>query len=375
MKASILVLPGDGIGPEVAAEGVRVLRAVEERWGHDFELSEALLGGCAIDATGSAFPDETRAASQSADAILLGAVGGPKWDDPGATVRPEQGLLGIRKALGLFANLRPVTLHPRLVGASPLRPDLLEGVDLLVVRELTGGIYFGEKRRETIDGVDQATDVCTYTATEVERVVRAAAVLARGRRGKLTSVDKANVLETSRLWRRVTDRVMKDEFPDIELETILVDACAMHLIRRPADFDVIVTENMFGDILTDEASMLAGSMGLLPSASLGEPISGRPTRPGLYEPIHGSAPDIAGQGIANPLATILSVAMLLRHSLGLEHEAAAVEKAVAQVIEDGMRTRDLVGPGEAWEDTATVGNAVAAEVTGSRRAQHVGART
>ncbi|MEX2581923.1 MAG: 3-isopropylmalate dehydrogenase [Gemmatimonadota bacterium] len=372
MNASILILPGDGIGPEVAAEGVRVLQAVAERWGHGFDFTEALLGGCAIDATGTSFPNETLSAARSADAVLLGAVGGPKWDDPNAKVRPEQGLLGIRKALGLFANLRPVTLHPRLVGASPLRPELLVGVDLLVVRELTGGIYFGEKKRETIDGVEHATDVCTYNAREVERVVRVAAQLARNRRGKLTSVDKANVLETSRLWRRTTDRVMKEEFPDVELETILVDACAMHLLRRPSDFDVIVTENMFGDILTDEASMLAGSMGLLPSASLGAPAEGRATRPGLYEPIHGSAPDIQGQGIANPLATILSAALLLRHSLGLEEEAAAVEKAVSNVVDSGLRTRDLAASGASWEGTAAVGEAVAAAVLAEAVAQSAG---
>jgi 3-isopropylmalate dehydrogenase len=365
MKASILVLPGDGIGPEVAAEGVRVLRAVADRWRHDFEFTEALLGGCAIDATGNALPVETLGAARKADAVLLGAVGGPKWDDPNAKVRPEQGLLGIRKELGLFANLRPVSLHPQLVEASPLRPELLDGVDLLVVRELTGGIYFGEKKREVVDGVEQATDVCTYTTDEIERVVRVAATLARSRRGKLTSVDKANVLETSRLWRRVTDRVMREEFPDLEFETILVDACAMHLIRRPADFDVIVTENMFGDILTDEASMLAGSMGLLPSASLGASQAEGEARIGLYEPIHGSAPDIAGQGVANPLATILSAALLLRHSLGLEEEAAAVEAAVAKVLDEGLRTRDLVGPGDRWEDTATVGAAVAGAVAPS----------
>ena len=368
MKASILVLPGDGIGPEVAAEGVKVLEAVGQRWEHQFDFSEELLGGCAIDATGgrTSFPDETLGAAVQSDAVLLGAVGGPKWDDPDATVRPEQGLLGIRKALGLFANLRPVSLHPRLTGASPLRPDLLEGVDLLVVRELTGGIYFGEKKRETVGGVEQATDVCTYTAPEIERVVRAAATLARTRRGKLTSVDKANVLETSRLWRRVTNRVMEREFPDVQLETILVDACAMHLIRRPSDFDVIVTENMFGDILTDEASMLAGSMGLLPSASLGVAIPGKATRPGLYEPIHGSAPDIEGQGVANPFATILSVALLLRHSLNLEEEAAAVEAAVSEVIEAGVRTRDLVRTGEASQRTSEVGDAVVAALSVAR---------
>ncbi|MDW8233233.1 MAG: 3-isopropylmalate dehydrogenase, partial [Roseiflexaceae bacterium] len=325
MHAVIAALPGDGIGPEVVAEGVRVLRAVGERFGHTFEVREALIGGCAIDATGTALPDETLRLCRESDAVLLGAVGGPKWDNPEAPVRPEQGLLGIRKALGLFANLRPVTLHPRLIAASPLRPERLQGVDLLVVRELTGGIYFGEKGRDTTpDGGESAYDECVYTTAEIERIVRVAANLARNRRKKLTSVDKANVLETSRLWRSVTTRLMRDEFPDVQLDHMLVDACAMHLIRRPADFDVIVTENMFGDILTDEASMLAGSMGMLPSASLGAPgDSGKATRMGLYEPIHGSAPDIAGKGIANPLATILSVALLLRHSLGLEAEARA----------------------------------------------------
>src|SRR6266508_1416604 len=281
MQAVITTLPGDGIGPEVVAEGVRALKAVAERFSHQFELREALLGGCAIDATGTALPEETLRLCRESGAVLLGAVGGPKWDNPDAKVRPEQGLLGIRKALGLFANLRPVTLHPRLIAASPLRPERLQGVDLLVVRELTGGIYFGEKGRDrAANGEESAFDECVYTTGEIERVVRVAAALARGRRGKLTSVDKANVLETSRLWRSVTARVMRDEFPDVQLEHILVDACAMHLIRRPADFDVLVTENMFGDILTDEASMLAGSMGLLPSASLGD------GKRGLYEPIH-----------------------------------------------------------------------------------------
>ena len=363
MQATILVLPGDGIGPEVAAEGVRVLRAVAERWGHDFRFPEALLGGCAIDATGTAMPDETIAAARDADAVLLGAVGGPKWDDPQAKVRPEQGLLGIRKALGLYANLRPVKVGSAMIDASPLKADRLEGVDLLVIRELTGGIYFGEKKRETqSDGTEIASDLCAYSSSEIERVVRAAAEMARGRRGKITSVDKANVLETSRLWRSVATRVLRDEFPDLEVEHMLVDACAMHLIRRPADFDVIVTENMFGDILTDEASMLAGSMGLLPSASLGAPIEGRSTRPGLYEPIHGSAPDIAGQGISNPLATILSAAMLLRLSLGLEEEAAAVEQAVEDVISSGLRTRDLAAPGQEWVNTEAAGDAVARAV-------------
>jgi 3-isopropylmalate dehydrogenase len=360
MKARIAVLPGDGIGPEVTAEAVRVLEAVAGEGGHEFEFQEALLGGCAIDATGTSLPDETLSICQTAHAVLLGAVGGPRWDDPNAPVRPEQGLLGIRKALGLFANLRPVRVFPPLLNASPLRPERLAGVDLLVVRELTGGIYFGAKSREPVDGGERATDVCAYETHEIERVVRAAAVMARDRRGKLTSVDKANVLETSRLWRSTTARIMGDEFPDVRLEHVLVDACAMHLIRRPADFDVIVTENMFGDILTDEASMLVGSMGMLPSASLGEPQEGKGTRTGLYEPIHGSAPDIAGRGIANPLGTILSAAMLLRHSLGLEAEAQSVEAAVARVLEDGLRTADIAEAGGSPVSTREMGDAVVA---------------
>ncbi|MFN3373346.1 MAG: 3-isopropylmalate dehydrogenase, partial [Chloroflexus sp.] len=303
-------------------------------------------------------PAETVALCREADAVLLGAVGGPKWDDPQAKVRPEQGLLGIRKALGLFANLRPVQVHPHLIDASPLRPERLQGVDLIVVRELTGGIYFGEKRRERGPDGEWASDLCIYTEEEIVRVVRVAAQLARRRRGKLTLVDKANVLETSRLWRSVTSRLVHDEFPDLQFETMLVDACAMHLIRRPADFDVIVTENMFGDILTDEAAMLAGSMGMLPSASLG---SGQM---GLYEPIHGSAPDIAGQGKANPLATILSVAMLLRHSLDLAAEAECVEAAVATVIERGIVTADIAALGQPIYSTAAVGDAVVAAVAG-----------
>jgi 3-isopropylmalate dehydrogenase len=352
----IAVLPGDGIGPEVVAEGLKVLRAVASRFGHQFTFHEALIGGCAIDATGNPLPTETVAVCRAADAILLGAVGGPKWDDPQARVRPEQGLLGIRKELGLFANLRPVRIYPQLIDASPLRPERLQGVDLIVVRELTGGIYFGEKRREQGDHGEWASDLCLYNEEEIVRVVRVAAHLARQRRKKLTLVDKANVLETSRLWRSVTTRLIKTEFPDLHFETMLVDACAMHLIRRPADFDVIVTENMFGDILTDEASMLAGSMGMLPSASLGD------GRAGLYEPIHGSAPDIAGQGKANPLATILSVAMLLRHSLNLPTEADCVEAAVASVIERGIVTADIAVPGQHTYSTTAVGDAVAATI-------------
>ncbi len=375
MHATITLLPGDGIGPEVVAEGAKVLSAVAEHWGHHFELREALIGGCAIDQAGSSLPDETVELCQTADAVLLGAVGGPKWDDPQAPDRPERGLLGIRKALGLFANVRPVTVHPALMSASPLKEELLRGVDLIVVRELAGGIYFGEKRRDVTDGEEQASDLCIYTASEIERIVRVACDLARGRRGKITSVDKANVLETSRLWRSVATRVVREEYPDLRLEHLLVDAAAMHLLRRPADFDVIVTENMFGDILSDEASMLAGSMGLLPSASLGATNDQGPTTNvqsdqssipnpqspiGLYEPIHGSAPDIAGQGIANPLATILSVAMLLRHSLGLEAEARAVEHGVDQVVTNGDVTPDIAAPGTQPRSTSDVGDAVVA---------------
>ncbi|HEY1012174.1 MAG TPA: 3-isopropylmalate dehydrogenase [Herpetosiphonaceae bacterium] len=354
MKATIAVLPGDGIGPEVVAEGLNVLRAIGAQWGHQFELREGLLGGCAIDATGSALPEETLAICQGADAVLLGAVGGPKWDDPRAKVRPEQGLLGIRKALGLYANLRPVTVHPALADRSPLRAELVRGVDVLVVRELTGGIYFGAKELASVSyNEERAVDTCVYTTSEIARVVRRACELALGRRGVVTSVDKANVLETSRLWRRVATDVVAREYPEIKLEHILVDACAMHLLRRPADFDVIVTENMFGDILTDEASMLAGSLGLLPSASLGE------GRLGLYEPIHGSAPDIAGKGVANPIATILSVAMLLRHSLGLAEEASAIEAAVGAVLERGILPADLAPAGSA-RTTGEVGAAIVA---------------
>jgi 3-isopropylmalate dehydrogenase len=350
MRATITVLPGDGIGPEVVAQATRVLGAVGERWGHVFTLREALIGGAAIDSTGTALPPETLAMARETDAVLLGAVGGPKWDDPRGKVRPEQGLLAIRKGLGLYANLRPVAVNSKLLHASPLRPERLAGVDLLVVRELTGGIYFGDKMRDN----DRASDTCTYTVAEVERIVRTAARIARGRRKKLCSVDKANVLETSRLWRETTERVMKQEFPDVALSHMLVDACAMQLIRKPADFDVIVTENMFGDILTDEASMLAGSMGMLPSASLGE------GKRGLYEPIHGSAPDIMGKGIANPYATILSVALLLRHSLGLETEAVAVERAVDAAIDRGVFPVDIAPAGATPASTGAAGDAVVA---------------
>lgn len=337
MKSHILTLPGDGIGPEVTAEAVRVLEAVAAQFGHEFSFSERLIGGCAIDKFGAALTDETLADCETADAVLLGAVGGPKWDDPAAKVRPEQGLLGLRKGLGLFANLRPVKPHPALAPASPLKPERLKDVDVIVVRELTGGLYFGQPRgREKVNGHVRAVDTLEYHDYEIERVIELAFRLAKGRRNKVTSVDKANVLESSRLWRQTASAVGAAH-PETALEHVLVDTASMRLITSPASFDVLVTENMFGDILTDEASVLAGSMGLLPSASLGEgPL-------GVYEPIHGSAPDIAGMGIANPVGAILSAAMLLRHSLGLEREAAAVESAVGSAIADGCRTADVGG--------------------------------
>jgi len=308
-----------------------VLERIGKACGHSFSFSEQLIGGAAIDEVGKPFPEDTKASCRDSDAILLGAVGGPKWSDPNAAVRPEQGLLELRAELGVFANLRPVKIFDELAGASPIKQERLQGVDLMVVRELTGGIYFGDKTRDE----DSASDLCTYHRHEIERIVRVAARLAQERKGNLISVDKANVLETSRLWRDVCTSTMAEEFADVTIEHMLVDAAAMHLINRPADFDVMVTENMFGDILTDEASMLAGSLGMLPSASLGE------TTRGLYEPIHGSAPDIAGKGIANPCGMIASVAMLLRHSLGLEEEASQVENALRRVITDGARTADL----------------------------------
>src|SRR5271163_2638437 len=341
MQALIAVLAGDGIGGEVTAEAVRALSKVAARFDHRFEFESALLGGAAIDATGLPLPAATLALCERADAVLLGAVGGPKWSDPNAKVRPEQGLLQLRKALGLFANLRPVVPHPAVLDASPIKAEILRGVDIMVVRELTGGIYFGEKTRSATEAVD----VCRYTLMEIERVVRLAALLARGRRRKLTSVDKANVLETSRLWRSTVNLIMPAEFPDITVEHMLVDSAAMHLLQRPRDFDVIVTENMFGDILTDEASMLAGSLGLLPSASLGADARGGLFEIGLYEPIHGSAPDIAGQDKANPLAAILSAAMLLEHSLGMLGDAENIRQAVEAVIRDGYRTPDLASHG------------------------------
>lgn len=348
MEAVITLLPGDGIGPEVTAAARKVLETVGARSGHTFAFQEGLIGGAAIDATGDPLPAETLAHCANSDAVFLGAVGGPKWSDPNAAVRPEQGLLKLRAELGVFANLRPVRVYKQLADASPLKADRLRGVDLLVVRELTGGIYFGDKTRDA----DSASDLCIYHTYEIERVVRFAARLAQGRKRRLCSVDKANVLETSRLWREVTNRVLGEEFADVEVETLLVDAAAMHLLSRPSSFDVMVTENMFGDILTDEASMLAGSMGMLPSASLGDSSCG------LFEPIHGSAPDIAGKGMANPCGAIASTALLLRHSLELEAEARDIEAAIAGAIAAGARTADIAMSGEACLSTSAMTDAI-----------------
>jgi 3-isopropylmalate dehydrogenase len=331
----VVGLPGDGIGPEVYASACRVLAVMEERFGLHIDLDEHLIGGAAVDATGSPLPQETIDACRQADAALLGAVGGPKWDGNPAEKRPELGLLKIRAEFNLFCNLRPIVTHPALYGFSPIKPDRLENVDLMIVRELTSGIYFGRKWRED----DQAEDVCSYNREEVTRITRAAGRIAQQRKRRITLVDKANVLETSRLWREVVHQVIADEFPDVRVENMFVDAAAMHLLSRPADFDVMLTENLFGDILSDEASMLCGSLGLLPSASLNEDSFG------LYEPVHGSAPDIAGQGLANPYAMLLSVAMMLRYSLGCSAEAHALEHSIFACWEAGILTSDLVENG------------------------------
>jgi 3-isopropylmalate dehydrogenase len=330
----IAVIAGDGIGPEVVGEALKVMKKTEELFGYQFEFEHGLFGGIAIDEKGTPLPQETLEICKKADAVLLGAVGGPKWDNNPKELRPETGLLGIRKALGLFSNIRPANVFDCLMDASTLKPEVLEGTDLIVVRELTGGIYFGEKfRREGASG-QEAVDTCVYNVQEVERIVRQAFEIAQTRRKKLASVDKANVLETSRLWREVVNRIAP-EYPDVELEHVLVDNCAMQLLRRPASFDVIVTENMFGDILSDEAAMLTGSIGMLSSASLGEGSFG------LYEPVHGSAPDIAGQGISNPIATILSVALMFRLTFGYHEAAQLIEDAVKSVLDAGHRTGDI----------------------------------
>src|SRR5712692_8907646 len=339
MAYKVAVFAGDGIGPEVVGEALEVLKIVEKRFGLSFACERALAGGCSIDAHGVALTDSALRLAKESDAVLLGAVGGPKWDDPKSSVRPEQAILALRKELGLFANLRPVQVNRHLLNSSTLKPEVLEGVDLVVVRELTGGVYYGRpSERRTGAAGREAVDTIFYTEGEVARLMRTSFELARKRRKKLTSVDKANIMATSRMWREVAHEVAK-EYPDVQYEDVLVDSMSMHLIRRPRDFDVIAAENMFGDILTDEASMLAGSMGLLPSASLGE------GKRGLYEPIHGTAPDIAGQDKANPLATILSTALMLRHSLGLENEARLLEAAVWKAAEKGVRTPDIVARG------------------------------
>lgn len=331
MDAQITILPGDGIGPEVASAGKDVMMAVQKLFGHNFVFENKYIGGSAIDKFNNPLPNDTKDSCKDSAAVILGAVGGPKWDDPNANIRPEQGLLGLRELLGVFANIRPVKIFPSLTKTSPLKEDRLNNVDLIVIRELTGGIYFGEKTRDE----NKSSDLCVYHDYEVKRIIRIAADIAMKRKCKLCSVDKANVLETSRFWRDITKSTISAEYPEIIIEHILVDAAAMYLINRPSDFDVIVTENMFGDILTDEASMLTGSLGMLPSASLSD------TSIGLYEPIHGSAPDIAGKGIANPCGMIGSIAMLLRHSLNLNEEANIVEKAMYDVIESGARTQDI----------------------------------
>ena len=359
MRATIAVLPGDGIGVDVTAEAVKVLNVVARTFGHEFSFPKGMVGGAAIDATGTALPDDAMELCRDSDAVLFGAIGGPKWDDPRAEVRPEQGLLALRKGLGLYANLRPVKLHDRLVDSSTLKSEVVRGVDLIVVRELTGGLYFG-KPSKRFDGPNgrEAVDTMAYTEQEVERVVQIACDLARGRRKKVTSVDKQNVLSTSRLWREVATEVAARN-ADVTVEHMLVDTCAMQLVRNPGQFDVVVTENTFGDILTDEASVLAGSMGMLPSASLGE------GKKGLYEPIHGSAPPLAGKNLANPIAAILSAAMLLRLSLDLPTEAEAVERAVEQVLNEGYRTDDIRSPDSTTVGTCEMGDLIAARIVRS----------
>ncbi|WP_424767192.1 3-isopropylmalate dehydrogenase [Paenibacillus sp. sgz302251] len=351
----IAVIAGDGIGPEVVGEALKVLKKTEELYGYRFETEHGLFGGIAIDEKGTPLPQETLELCKGADAVLLGAVGGPKWDNNAKELRPETGLLGIRKELGLFSNIRPATVFDCLKEASTLKPEVLEGTDLIVVRELTGGIYFGEKfRREGADG-EEAIDTCVYNVKEIERIVRQAFDIAMTRGKRLASVDKANVLETSRLWREVVNRIAP-EYPEVELEHVLVDNCAMQLLRRPSSFDVIVTENMFGDILSDEAAMLTGSIGMLSSASLGEGSFG------LYEPVHGSAPDIAGQGISNPIATILSVALMFRLTFGYHEAAAAIEAAVKEVLDAGHRTGDIAVDKSKAIGTAEMGDLIVAAI-------------
>ena len=359
MEFNIAVLGGDGIGPEVTNESVKVLNAVSKAFGHTFNLTYGDVGGISIDKHGTPLLDEVRELAGSSDAVLFGAVGGPKWDDPTANMRPEDGLLQLRAEMGVFANIRPVKVYPNLIESSVLKPEVLEGVDMVVVRELTGGLYYGEPkgRNETANGWT-SVDTMFYTEAEIERVLRVGFELAQGRRGKLASIDKANVLECSRLWRHIATN-LAPEYPNVELEHVLVDACAIQLVQDPRRFDVIVAENTFGDILTDEAAILAASMGLLPSASLSDvPIAGRKIS-GFYEPIHGTAPDIAGKGIANPIGSILSTALMLRYSLGMTEEATSVEKAVESVLNNGSRTPDIISDGGEKTSTTDMGDKIA----------------
>jgi 3-isopropylmalate dehydrogenase len=362
MEFDIAVLSGDGVGPEVVTQALKVLQTVGEKFGHSFHLHDGLIGGVAIDTLGKALNDETLMMCKQCNAVLIGAVGGYKWDDPQAKIHPEDGLLALRKGLRLFANLRPVKVFPMLVNSTNLKPEVVRGVDLVVVRELTGGLYFGQPKKQwrTSKG-RQAVDTLAYSEAEIERILRVGFELARSRRKKLTSVDKANVLQSSRLWRQIAIEISAD-YPDVELQHMLVDACAMRFIQRPSEFDVLVTENMFGDILTDEASMLAGSMGMLPSASLAGIPKGRTF--GMYEPIHGSAPSRAGQNLANPTATILSIAMMLRYSFALESEAQAVESAVLATLEQGYRTYDIMSEGKTKVGTKEMGDLIAQKVKG-----------
>ncbi|NFG27762.1 3-isopropylmalate dehydrogenase [Clostridium botulinum] len=356
MKYNLAVIPGDGIGPDIVTEAVKVLNVVGEKFGHKFEYEYVMAGGCSIDKNGEALPKETLDICKASDAVLLGAVGGPRWDDPDAKVRPEQALLGLRSGMNLYCNLRPAVLYEPLKNASPLKDEIVKkGIDIAIVRELTGGIYFGERGRDEIDGIESAYDTERYSTTEINRIVKIGFETAMKRNKKLTCVDKANILETSRLWRKVIGEISKD-YPEVNVNYLYIDNASMQLVRDPAQFDVIVTSNMFGDILSDEASMITGSIGMLPSASLGDGTLG------MYEPIHGSAPDIAGKGIANPLATILSVAMMLRYSFNLESEANLIESSVLSVLKDGYRTGDIMSEGKVRVGTSEMGDLVCKKI-------------
>ena len=351
MKANITIMSGDGVGPEITREAVKVLQAIESVFNHDLSIKEVLFGGIAIDETGTPYPEETQKSCKNSDAVLLGAVGGPKWSDPNMKVRPEkEGLLEMRADLGIYANIRPIKTYPELIDNSPIKNRYLENIDMVFVRELTGGIYFGEKKKSDTS----ASDICEYSKVEIERITRVAANIAQNRRKKITSVDKANVMATSQLWRSTTTELIEKEYNELELEHIFIDAATMHLLSRPGDFDVILTDNLFGDILTDEAAMLTGSIGMLPSACLGENSFG------VYEPIHGSAPDIANQDIANPCGAILSAAMLLQYSLNLKEEAQAIEQSVSGVIGEGILTKDLTD--SSYVSTEEMGTAVAKKI-------------